>query len=176
MRLLCWLFVCAGLASSCAGSVRADVTAKDLQLLGRALTNLDPPASGAVNFAIVYAPDNPDSGKEADDIKKLLGDGLAVGAVTIKPLMVKVNDTVSVADVAGYLMTKGTGPVSAKMNALFKASKKPCVTFDVDQVRGGSCVLSVRSAPAVEIYVSKAAAAANGVSFTGAFLMLIKEL
>ena len=62
-----------GVATAIGSPARADITAKDVQVMARALGFTEKPPSGEVNIAIVFAPGNPQSAKEADDLKNLMG-------------------------------------------------------------------------------------------------------
>lgn len=154
---------------------RADVTPKDLQVMARALGFTDKPPTGEVTIGIVYAPGNPQSAKEADDLQKLMGDGLKAGAVVLKPKLVKIDEAAG-ADVGAFLLTEGVGADGSKLAAASKAKQKPCVTTDIAQVQSGACVMGIKSEPKVEIIVNKAAAADNGVGFAASFRMMITEL
>jgi hypothetical protein len=164
-----------GTIAAASGPARADVTQKDLQVMARALGFTEKPPTGDVVIGIVYAPGNPQSAKEAQDIQKLLGDGLKGGAITLKPLLVKIDDAGS-ADVGAFLLTEGVGADGSKLAAITKSKQKPCMTVDIAQVQSGACLLGVKSEPTVEIIVNKAAAADSGVSFAASFRMMIKEL
>ena len=155
---------------------RADVTPKDLQVMARALGFTEKPATGDVVIGIVYAPGNPQSAKEADDLKAMLGAGLKAGNVTLKPVMIKIDELAGAGDVAAFLLTEGVGADGAKLGAAAKSKKKPCVTTDIAQVQSGACVMGIKSEPKVEIIVNKAAAADSGVSFAASFRMMITEL
>jgi len=158
------------------GPARADITAKDVQVMGRALGFTENPPTGEVNIGIVYAPGNPQSAKEADDLKAMLGAGLKAGNVTLKPVMIKIDELAGAGDVAAFLLTEGVGADGAKLGAAAKSKKKPCVTIDIAQVQSGACVMGIKSEPKVEIVVNKAAAADSGVSFAASFRMMITEL
>lgn len=155
--------------------VLAGVTAKDLQVMGRAIAFSDKATSGAVTVAIVYAPGNKASADEADTLQKLMGAGFAAGTITLKPVMVKLDDVAGAsADV--FLVTSGLGGDGAKAGGAARTKKKICVTFDMAQARSGACMMGVQSDPKVEIVVNKAAAAASGVGFAAAFRMMITEI
>lgn len=167
--------VCALASVALSAPALSDVTAKDLQVMGRAIAFSDKAPSGAVTVAIVYAPGNKQSADEADGLQKLMGGGFSAGSLTLKPVMVKIDDVGgSNADV--FLLTSGLGGDGAKAGAVTKAKKKICVTVDIAQARSGACMMSVRSDPKVEIVVNKAAAAASGVGFAAAFRMMITEI
>ena len=158
------------------GPARADITAKDVQVMARALGFTEKPPTGEVNIGIVFAPGNPQSAKEADDLKTLMGTGLKAGNLTLKPVLVKIDDLGSAGDVAAFLLTDGVGADGAKLAAATKTKQKPCVTIDMAQVQSGACVMGIKSEPKVEIVVNKAAAADSGVSFAASFRMMITEL
>lgn len=157
-------------------AAQAEVTAKDVQVMARALGFTEKPPTGEVNMAIVYAPGNPESAKEANDLQALLGSGLKAGNLTLKPVLVKLDDVAGVGDVAAFLLTEGTGADGAKVAAAAKAKQKPCLTVDLAQVQSGACAMGIKSEPKVEIVVNKAAAEADGISFGAAFRMMITEL
>ncbi len=158
------------------GSARADVTAKDVQVMARALGFTEKPPTGDVNIGIVFAPGNPQSAKEAADLQALLGSGLKAGNLTLKPVMVKVDELGTAGDVGAFLLTEGVGADASKVGDATKAKQKPCMTVDIAQVQSGACAMGIKSEPKVEIVVNKAAAAASGVSFGAAFRMMITEL
>jgi len=169
---ICLLATAAGTADP----AWADVTPKDVQVMARALGFTENPPTGEVNIGIVFAPGNPQSAKEADDLKAMLGAGLKAGNLTLKPVMIKIDELAGAGDVAAFLLTEGVGADGAKIGAEAKSKKKPCVTIDMAQVQSGACVMGIKSEPKVEIVVNKAAAADSGVSFAASFRMMITEL
>lgn len=164
-------FALVAAAALCA-PIAAAADAKDMQVIGRALSFVDGGAKGEVTVAIVYAPDAAGSKAEADEVAALLGSGLAAGDVTMKPKVIAISDLASAGSAAALYVPKG---MSAHYGAL-SALKKLIVTTDDDCVKAGACVLSVKSAPKVEIIVSRSAAAAKSITFGAAFRMLIKEI
>jgi hypothetical protein len=60
------------LAGPMAAPAYADVTAKDVQVMARALGFTEKPPTGDVNIGIVFAPGNPQSAKEATDLQAML--------------------------------------------------------------------------------------------------------
>jgi hypothetical protein len=153
----------------------ADVTAKDVQVMARALGFTEKPPTGDVTVGIVYQPSNPQSAKEAEDLQKMLGDGLKAGAVVLKPLLIKIDDAAG-ADVGVFLLTEGVGADAAKLAAATKAKHKACITVDLPQVQNGSCAMGVKSEPKVEITVNGTLAADSGLVFATSFRMMIIEL
>jgi hypothetical protein len=171
-RLCLAPFVIAAFAASPA---RADVTAKDVQVMARALGFTEKPPTGDVTVGIVYQPSNPQSAKEAEDLQKMLGDGLKAGALVLKPLLIKIDDAAG-ADVGVFLLTEGVGADAAKLAAASKAKHKACITVDLPQVQNGSCAMGVKSEPKVEITVNGTLAADSGIVFAASFRMMIIEL
>ena len=175
MRVLGIIVLVLGAVLMPSDPARADVTPKDLQVMARALGFTEKPPTGEVTIGIVYAPGNPQSAKEAEDLQKLMGDGLKAGAMVLKPKLVKI-DEAGGADVGAFLLTEGVGADASKLAAATKAKQKPCVTIDIPQVQSGACVMGIKSEPKVEIIVNKAAAADSGIGFAASFRMMITEL
>jgi len=153
------------------GAAEADqLTAKDVQIVGRALGFLDPPPHDAT-VGIVYAPA---SKAEADAIVAAFGDGVKGGSSVFKAKLVELASVGSVTGLAALIATTGTA--GDAVMAAAKAQHIPCVTADAEQVKAGHCVMSVRSDPKVDITLSHAAAEATGVGFGSAFRMMIHEI
>jgi hypothetical protein len=164
-----------GLAAVAAYPAQADVTAKDIQVMARALGFAEKAPTGEIRFGIVYAPGNAASVKQAETVQKLLGDGLKAGNLVLKPVLVNI-DEAAAADVGAFLLIEGMGADGAKLAAVTKSKQKPCLTIDIPQVQSGSCAMGIKSEPKVEILVNKAAADASGVTFGASFRMMITEL
>jgi len=173
LHLPSFILTC-GLAIAC-GSARAEFTESDLQIAGRALGFLEKPLSGDINAGIVYAPEDPQSAHEAEALKALLGGGLRIGNITLKPILIPVAD-VGHADVTILLLTGGVTGVAAKaVTEATKAKRTACITTDLAQVRNGICAMGVSAQPRVEILLNRAAAASTGLSFSAVFRMMITE-
>jgi len=173
-RIQATLFACC-LLIAC-GCAHAEFQLDDLQIAGRALGFLDKPLNGDVNAGIVYVPADPQSARQAEALKKLLGEGLRVGNVTLKPILVPVGE-VSRANVALFLLTDGVAGVEAQaIVGAAKPKRTPCITTNLAQVRNGVCAIGIRSQPKVEILVNRAIAASTGVAFSAIFRMMITEI
>jgi hypothetical protein len=164
-----------GLAIIAVYPVHADVTAKDLQVMGRAIGFSDKAPTGEIRVGIVYAPGNAATAMQAEAVQKLLGDGLSAGKLVMKPVLVKIDEAPS-ADVGAFILVEGMGADGAKLTATAKAKQKPCLTTDISQVQNGSCAMGIKSEPKVEIIVNKTAAEASGVTFGASFRMMITEM
>ncbi len=160
------------LAPAAAG---AAVTATDIQVAARVLGFTATPITGTVKFGIVYDPANAASAADEAALISILGSGLTVGAVTLVPVPVPVGSVGSAtADV--LFLTGGLGAGAAPAGAAAAAKKIICITTDAAANAAGDCAVAVQSDPAVKITVNKAAAAASGVSFGAAFMMMITEI
>lgn len=168
------LFACC-LLIAC-GCAHAEFQLSDLQIAGRALGFFDKPLNGNVNAGIVYVPADPQSARQAQALKQLLGDGLRVGNVTLKPILVPV-DEVSRANVALFFLTDGIAGVDTHVIVdVAQAKRTPCITTELAQVKSGICAIGIRSQPKVEILVNRAIAASTGVAFSAVFRMMITEI
>jgi hypothetical protein len=173
-RIQSSLFACC-LLIAC-GCARAEFHLDDLQIAGRALGFLDKPLNGDVNAGIVYVPADPQSARQAQALKQVLGEGLRVGNVTLKPILVPVRD-VSRANVALFFLTDGVAGVETKAIVdAARVKRTPCITTDLAQVRSGVCAIGIRSQPKVEILVNRAAATSTSVAFSAIFRMMITEI
>ncbi len=170
-RLLC----CALLLGSLATPTRADVGSGEMQIIGRALSFLQKPMTGEITVGIVFSASNAESAREAELARRALGNGLAVGNLTLKALPVPIGE-ISRARVDLLFLTAGLGAEAQAVEAVSRAQQIPCATTDIVQVRNGSCALGIRSQPKVEILVNRAAAAASGTAFSTVFRMMITEI
>ncbi|BAI73455.1 hypothetical protein AZL_028170 [Azospirillum sp. B510] len=155
----------------------ADMTAKDVQVIAKTLGFTVPPLTGAVKVAVVFDPASPASQKDADDLKGILGSGLAVGAATLSPVLVPIAQLDAGLNGTGLvLVTSGLSAQQERVFAAAKAKKLISVSPDAACVRSGHCVMGIKSEPKVEIVINKSAADASSVSFAPAFRMMISEI
>jgi hypothetical protein len=165
------LLVCSGLICNAA---HAEFTLSDMQIAGRALGFLDKPLQGVISVGIVYSPANPQSARDAEALKDMLGDGLRIGNVTLKPVLVPIGE-VQHASPALFLLTDGVDNVTALADAA-RMKRIPCITTDLAKVKSGSCAIGVRSQPKIEILVNRNAASGSQLGFSAVFRMMITEM
>ncbi len=149
-------------------------TAQEMRMAGRVLGFLDTPPSGVVTLAVVFDPANPHSREEAVAIGSLLGDRMAVGALTLRPQLV---EQARLADTIGYgaiFVTDGIDPQILK--AALALRHVPCLTRHLDQIEQGSCMVALRGSPSVDIVVNELNASSVGVRFATAFRMMVREI
>ncbi len=148
--------------------------AKDIQVAARALGFLESAPHGAVVLGIVYDPSKPASLAERDALMAALGSGLAAGDMTITGKPIEASAVGGASGLAALYVT--TGSPYAEIGAAASAKKLMTISSDKACAQSGACVMSVVTAPAVEITVNHGAATAVGASFKAAFRMMIKEI
>lgn len=155
-------------------TVRADVTATDMQVAARALSFMEKPLPGDVRMGIVYSSMSPRSSRQARELRELIDGGLRVSGLEFTPELVEVGSLAS-ARVDLYFLTEHIGAADiARFTA--SAASIPCVTTDIERVRQGACSMGVQSRPGIEVFVNRDAAKACGVRFATAFRVMINEL
>ncbi|MEJ0058363.1 MAG: hypothetical protein WDM79_01670 [Terricaulis sp.] len=147
---------------------QAATTARDLQVIARAVGFIDGLPRGAVDVAIVDGPG-------ADALFAALGRGVTAGGVTLNPRRVSVGALAS-SGVRVIIVPEGQTASHAAISAA--AARLGAVTLSTDMgcVRSGRCVVGVSASPRVEIVVSRAAARLSRVSFSQAFRVMIREI
>jgi hypothetical protein len=168
--------------SFCSPCVRAtpafagDVTAKDIQVIGRALGFMEDAAPGTVDLGIVYAPDIPDSVRQAAAMQSLLGTGVPAGKIVLRPHLVTVDQLGKIDNVGALFIVPAAGQIAAAVIAAAGRLHIPTISTDIACAEAGSCVLAFHSEPTVEVFMNRTAAAGAGVRFTAGFRMLVKQL
>ena len=162
-------------ALAAVGHGSAEMTESDMQVAGRVLSFMQSGPTGTIRVGIVYAPTNPQSSADAARLQQMLGGGLRAGNLVLQPVMVKIDEVAS-ANVGLFFLADGVGPAASELRSVSSASRLPCITDDLAEVRAGACAIGVVSQPRVEILVNRATAATSGITFSTAFRMLITEL
>jgi hypothetical protein len=170
-RLRTFLMLCAAFAS---GVAHAEFTLSDLQIAGRALGFLDKPMQGQVTAGIVYSPANPQSVHEAEALKQMLGEGLRIGNVTLRPVLIPIAD-LQHSTAALFLLAGGVEDSTLLADAA-RSKRIPCITTDLAKVKSGSCAIGIRSQPKIEILVNRNAATGSDLKFSAVFRMMITEM
>ncbi len=177
-RRLAWLgcgAVLAGIAGLRAGAADAAVATlspQELQIIGRAVTFMQPPPAGGA-IAVVYAAGDPASRHDADAIAGEIGAGLQVGNLLLQAKEVEVNALTQGGFAVAIAASGANGP---SLSAAVRAAHILCVTADLAAVHDGSCAMGISTSPRVEIMLNHEAAAASGITFAAAFRMMIHEI
>jgi len=151
----------------------ASLSAKDLQVLGRALAFMQPAPTGPLTLAIAYVPNDDASRKDAEAIAALVGDGLRAGSALFRPRLV---DTAALGAGGYAVVLAAAGADGERVMAASRAAHVLCVTADFAAVQAGRCVMAIRAEPRVDVLVNHTAAAAAGVEFVAAFRLMIREI
>ncbi|HEU5046815.1 MAG TPA: hypothetical protein VFT64_03135 [Rickettsiales bacterium] len=154
-------------ASALSTQAQAAVTDKDMKVVAKAISFVENGPKGTVDVAVVT--DGGASKADADAaVSQAAGAGLT--ATIVAPAALSGTAAKVVFIPAG---------MNGSFDAIFSAaSAKKLITISNsgDCTAAQKCAISVKSEPAVDITVSKAASAATGVSFGSAFSMMIKEV
>lgn len=147
---------------------------QDMQIAGRVLGFQEMPPSGPLDVAVLYDSASAASRREAAAIVALLGSGLGVGSLVLRPHLVDQTRLGSLDGVGAVFAT--TSLDEALLKTSLGQHKIPCLTLHLEQVQRGSCTVAIRSVPSVSIIVSDANANTAGVRFATAFRMMVREL
>jgi hypothetical protein len=153
----------------------AEVSDTTLLIAARALSFLQHPLQGEVIVGIVYQPGIAQSALEARQLDAMMQAGFRAGTLVLRSRLIKL-DELAGSDVGLYFLTSDLGRAAAALSQLNRTRRVPCITTDISQVRDGNCAMGLRALPRVEILVNRAAAAASGMTFSQAFLVMITEI
>ncbi len=156
-------------------AAEAEFSVKDAQVLGRTLGYVGDGVTGAVVVGVAVSPADPNSQREAERIRTIIGTGLPTGRVRLQARLVPVDQLVRATGFDAFYITQSPG---ANMDAVFSAAQRlhvPTISTDPQCLRSGDCVVGFTSEPKVEIVIDRAAAERAGVRFMQAFRMLVKE-
>ena len=148
------------------------LSSRDLQVLARAATFMLPQPEPDGVLAIVYSAVDAASRQDADAIAALIGNGLQVGRLTLRPVVMEDGALVKH---RSAMVIAAAGANAPAIGKVARTTHVLCATADLEVVRAGSCTMAIRSSPRVEILVNHAAAEASGIEFAAAFRMMIRE-
>lgn len=146
---------------------------RDVQVVVRALGFLLPPPAGEVWIAVVFAPGDAASRRDAERIAALFGEGLRTDGAVLRARPTPA-DALHPGGHAALIAAAGA-PGGALMAAA-RAQRIACVTSTLEQVEAGHCTLWIRSEPRVQIVVSRAAIQASGLGLAAAFRLMVREI
>jgi hypothetical protein len=149
-------------------------TLRDMRVAGHVLGFQESPLAGEVVVALVYNMADARSHDEAVALASLLGSGLPVGGLILRPRLV---EQANLADLPAYGAIFATiGVDAALLGAVLRQRHIPCLTRHLEQVEHGTCTVAIGSEPSVSIIVNQANAATAGVRFATAFRMMVREI
>ena len=157
-------------------TVRAEeVTAKDIQVIGRTLSFMVNARVGTLQLGIIYLRGNPESVRQATAMQATLGTGLSAGKLVLQPKMVAADELSGLDQVEALFIVPAASSAAAGAATTAERLHVPIISKDVTCAAAGHCVVAFQSEPLVEIVFSPSAAAEEGVRFTAAFRMLVKQ-
>jgi hypothetical protein len=153
----------------------AQVTSADLQIAARAIGFIQNLHSSPLDVEIVYDPKNPQSQQQAQQLAGLFGDGLHVGNLLLRPVVTPL-DRIGSSNADLYFLTAGMGNAAQRVGQASRQRQVPCITFDLAQVRAGTCTMGVQARPRISVIVNRAAAEASHTEFSAVFRIMITEI
>ncbi len=165
-----------GLLAGAPRTCAAQTTARDAQIIARALSFSDAGPTGTLEIGIVYAPDQANSVRQAESLRASIGDSLVAGRVTLRSRLLPVDQLAAATGLAGLFVTSDLGPYLDAIAATAQRLHIPTISNEMACVRAARCILAFSSQPNVEIVLNHDAANKAGVHFTAAFRMLVREL
>lgn len=140
------------------------------------LINNRPP--GALVVGIIFDPDIVSSRADAESIKSNIDKGNGVpGGLSLSAQLISTADMKGLTVAKAAFLAKGLLPADYRLiGDAASASGILTISTDLACAESGHCVLGIVTAPRVEIYYNAAAAEASHISFSSAFLMLVKQI
>jgi hypothetical protein len=172
-RMLGWGIAAAALLELVPSSLAASLSRQELQVLGTALTFIQPKPAGDGTLAVVYSAANSASRQDADAIMAEIGGRLNVSGAVLTPRLVEAG---ALASTDFSLVIVAAGANSDVVRDAVRAHHVLCVTADQAAVQDGDCMMAVRPGPHVEIFLNYQAARQAGVGVATAFRMMVREL
>jgi hypothetical protein len=84
----------------------------------RTLSFIEAGTGGTLEIGIAYAPDRPDSVRQAQSLKAVIGDALAAGKVTLKARLIPIEQLANAMGIAGIFVIGELGALSSANSAL----------------------------------------------------------
>jgi hypothetical protein len=153
----------------------AEMAAKDMMVAARALTFLENPPKGTADIGIVNDPADATSVKDAETAKTVIGDGLAIGDLTVHARILAPGDVQNANGLAALLVTGGTPATFQLVAAAAKGRKLLTITTDPACIKADQCAMLVRSEPKIQVFANSKVTQQNGIAFSQTFAMMIKE-
>jgi hypothetical protein len=154
-------------------AARAEFDAKDAQILGRTLGYSGDGMSGVVVVGVVFAPGDPESRREAELVRSVIGDGLPTGRVRLQARLVPVEQLAMATGLNALYLTPGLDGSSELILSAARRLQIPTISASLPCVESGRCVVGYTSEPTVQILINQGAAVRIGVHFLQAFRMLV---
>jgi hypothetical protein len=168
-----WGIAVAALLEIVPSSLAASLSRQELQVLGTALTFIQPRPVGEGNIAVVYSASNSASRQDAEAIMAEIGSQLNAAGAVLTPRLVEAG---ALAGTEFSLVVVATGANGETVRDAVRTHHVLCVTADQAAVQDGTCMMAVRPGAHVEIFLNYQAARQAGVGVATAFRMMVREL
>ncbi len=162
-------------AGQAAATAVPATTTREIQVAGRLLALTSNPLSGDVKMGIVYDPHDAASAQDERALAAILGSGLDVGDVTLIPVPIPIG-RIGTSSTDIIFLTPGLGAEAALAGEQAVRKKILCITTDLAATQAGFCAVSLQIDTKVHISINVAALAASDISFTEAFMLMIREI
>ncbi|MTJ80413.1 MAG: hypothetical protein F8N37_05260 [Telmatospirillum sp.] len=154
----------------------AAVTERDVLAAARALTFLEHPPRGTVDIGVAVDPADAASVKDADLIRRTIGNGLVIGDLTIHARLISRADVASSEGIGALMIAGGSMDLFREAAAVGRTRQILTVSTDPACVQAALCVMLVKSDPKVQVFVNPRVAEQDGIAFTPTFNLMIKEV
>jgi len=160
-------------APAAAAGEAAAITARDLEVVGRAAAFVEPRPDERISIAVVFDPADPSSRAAAEAAEAAAAGGIGAGRFSLSARAMPAGAALDGFVVA--LLAPGTERIQPDVFAA--AARAGVLTASTQEAcgRAGYCVLWIRSQPRIDIRINRAAAAASGVAFDQVFTLMIKD-
>lgn len=155
----------------------AQVTVSNLQAVARSLAFVETLRHhDTVVLGIVYAPNDPTAKAAAEDAVQLLQTVPGPNSTRLQGIAISADALATSSEHADALfLMLGTAKFSTTILNAMHRDALVSVSDDPACLDNGSCVLMVRTDPAVEIVLNTELAAAVGARFSAVFTMMVKR-
>ncbi len=160
------------------GAARAaQVTTSDLQAVARSLAFVEAlQRRDPVLLGVVYAPDQPPAKAAAEQVVALLQSVQGPNSTRLQGVAIPADALSKSSEHSDALfLMAGTAKYSATILSAMHRDALVSVSDDPACLDIGSCVLMVRTDPAVEIVLNTELATAVGARFSAVFTMMVKR-
>jgi hypothetical protein len=147
---------------------------QDVQIMGRVLKFQEDRKGDTRKIALIYNPASPTSYREAATLNTFLGSGQAIGSLTLSGVLIEQDKAGALEGYDAIFSAVETD--SGRLRSAMRRHEVPCITREVDQVSQGACIVAIQTSPNTAIFFSSTNAAAAGVRFATAFIMMVREL
>lgn len=166
--------IIAALTGILTAPVFADLSEKHVQVAMKSLKFAQPKIGSGAVVAIIYAQGDSASKALADSLSTFIASGKAVKKIKLTPKVMPADAV----DLTGARLVFVTDAAIANISNIASAANSNqalTIASDTNCSVSGLCAMTIETDPKVQIYLSSDAAQNAGVSFSNAFMMLVKK-